>query len=138
MASILKVNELQGIASAGSISVTGEGNSTTTNLQQGLAKTWANLNGTSTIALRDNFNVSSATDNGTGNYTINLTNATSNANYAVTTSGYQDNSLYSLVVSVHEATAPTTTTYKLICQQMNTTTAYDCARVHSSVLGDLA
>lgn len=104
----------------------------------GSAKTWANLNGTSTIALRDSFNVSSATDNGTANYTINLTNATSNANYAVTTSGYQDNSLYSLVVSVHEATAPTTTTYKLICQQMNTTAAYDCARVHSSVLGDLA
>ena len=138
MASILKVDELQGIATTGNITVTSEGGAATQSLQQGLAKTWANLNGTSTIALRDSLSVSSATDNGTGNYTINLTNATSNANYAVTTSGYQDNSLYSLVVSVHEATAPTTTTYKLICQQMNTTTAYDCARVHSSVLGDLA
>jgi len=115
-----------------------DGTSPVTLTKQHAAKAWANLNGTSTIALRDSFNVSSATDNGTGNYTINLTNATSDANYAVATSGYQDNSLYSLVVSVHEATAPTTTTYKLICQQMNTTTAYDCARVHSLVQGDLA
>ena len=121
---------------ADTIQSTGGGAATLT--KQSAAKAWANLNGTSTIALRDSFNVSSATDAGTGNYTINLTNAISDENYAVATSGYQDNSLYSLVVSVHEATAPTTTTYKLICQQMNTTTAYDCARVHSLVQGDLA
>ena len=36
MASELKVNKLTGVTTAGSISVTGEGNSTTTNLQQGL------------------------------------------------------------------------------------------------------
>ena len=40
MASILKVDTLTGVTTAGSISVTGEGNSTTTNLQQGLAKAW--------------------------------------------------------------------------------------------------
>jgi len=133
------VNKLTGVGTAGSIVVTGEGNSTTTNLQQGLCKVWVNFEADgSGIPARDSFNVSSATDAGTGNYTINLTNAISDENYAVATSGYQDNSLYSLVVSVHEATAPTTTTYKLICQQMNTTTAYDCARVHSLVQGDLA
>ena len=38
MASILKVDALQGVTAAGSILVTGEGNSTTTNLQEGLAK----------------------------------------------------------------------------------------------------
>ena len=128
MTSVLNVDTIADKAGTGPVALT----------KQHAAKAWANLNGTSTIALRDSFNVSSATDNGTGNYTINLTNATSDANYAVATSGYQDNSLYSLVVSVHEATAPTTTTYKLICQQMNTTTAYDCARVHSLVQGDLA
>jgi len=128
MTSVLNVDTIADKAGTGPVALT----------KQSPAKAWANLNGTSTIALRDSFNVSSATDNGTGNYTINLTNATSDANYAVATSGYQDNSLYSLVVSVHEATAPTTTTYKLICQQMNTTTAYDCARVHSLVQGDLA
>ena len=43
MASELKVNTLTGVSTAGSIAVTGEGNSTTTNLQQGLDKAWANI-----------------------------------------------------------------------------------------------
>ena len=38
MASTLKINTLTGVTTAGSIAVTGEGNSTTTNLQQGLCK----------------------------------------------------------------------------------------------------
>ena len=41
MASTLKINTLTGVSTAGSIAVTGEGNSTTTNLQQGLVKAWA-------------------------------------------------------------------------------------------------
>ena len=46
MTSQLKVDKLQGRTTAGSIVVTGEGGSTTTNLQQGLVKAWINLNGT--------------------------------------------------------------------------------------------
>ena len=38
--STILVNTLTGTSTAGSIVVTGEGNSTTTNLQQGLAKAW--------------------------------------------------------------------------------------------------
>ena len=78
--STLKTNTLTGTTSAGSIVVTGEGGSTTTNLQQGLAKVWSNLNGTGTIATRDSLNVASQTDVGTGNYTTNYTNAMSSAN----------------------------------------------------------
>lgn len=48
---------------------------------QGTAKAWFNLNGTGTIAARDSFNISSFTDNGTGNYTANFSNAQPNANY---------------------------------------------------------
>jgi len=48
------------------------------------AKAWVNFNGSGTIAIRASFNVSSITDNGTGDYTINLTTAMSDANYAVT------------------------------------------------------
>ena len=44
MASTLKINTLTGVSTAGSIAVTGEGNSTTTNLQQGLAKCWIDFN----------------------------------------------------------------------------------------------
>jgi len=74
MASQLKVDTLTGVTTAGSIVVTGEGNSTTTNLQQGLAKAWTHLNGSGTIAVQDSFNTSSATDRDTGRYEFNRTN----------------------------------------------------------------
>jgi hypothetical protein len=45
-------------------------------------KAWVNFNGTGTVAIRASFNVSSVTDNGTGDYTINFTNALSDTNYA--------------------------------------------------------
>ena len=48
----------------------------------GLAKAWVNFNGTGTVAIRASLNVSSITDNGTGDYTVNFTNALTDANYA--------------------------------------------------------
>jgi hypothetical protein len=53
------------------------------NVIQGSAKAWVNFNGTGTVAIRASYNVSSITDNGTGNYTINFTNAFADANYGV-------------------------------------------------------
>lgn len=49
----------------------------------GMAQAWVNFNGTNTVAIRAAFNVSSITDNGVGDYTVNFTNAMSDANYAV-------------------------------------------------------
>lgn len=46
-------------------------------------KAWVNFNGTGTVAINDSFNVSSITDNGVGDYTVNLTNAMPNANYGI-------------------------------------------------------
>jgi len=88
MASLLKVDSLTGVTTAGSISVTGEGNSTTTNLQQGLCKSWVNFDGTSTPAARDSFNHASITDNGTGDYTLAFTNSFGNVNYACSGDNY--------------------------------------------------
>jgi hypothetical protein len=48
-----------------------------------LCRAWVNFNGTGTVAIRAQFNVSSITDNGTGDYTVNFTNASTDANYAV-------------------------------------------------------
>lgn len=48
----------------------------------GLARAWVNFNGTGTVAIRASLNVSSITDNGTGNYTVNFTTAMPDANYA--------------------------------------------------------
>ena len=44
-------------------------------------RAWVNFNGTSTVAIRESGNVSSITDNGTGNYTVNFSTAMPDANY---------------------------------------------------------
>ncbi len=54
-----------------------QSNGVTTN-----ALAWVNFNGTGTVAIRSSYNVSSITDNGTGDYTINFATALSDANYA--------------------------------------------------------
>jgi hypothetical protein len=51
------------------------------------AKAWVNFDGTDTVAIRASFNVTSITDNGTGDYTVNFTTAMPDANYAVISSG---------------------------------------------------
>ena len=84
MASELKVDKFTGVTTAGSISVTGEGNSTTTNLQQGLAKAWCNYVTASTFVNNDSFNVASLTDAGTGRCKIVFTNIFSNDKFAST------------------------------------------------------
>ena len=82
MASILKVDALQGVTSAGDITVTSEGGSATQSLQQGLAKCWVNFNGQGTIAARDSFNLSSLDDDGTGSYGVNMSSVFSSANHS--------------------------------------------------------
>ena len=74
-----KIDTLKGKTTAGSISIQGEG-SNTTNLQQGLAKAWANFD-ESNSTIRDNLNVTDLTDNGTGYFTVNLTNAMGSDDY---------------------------------------------------------
>ena len=74
--STLLLNTLTGKTSAGSIVVTGEGGSTTTNMQQGLAKAWVNFDGTGGSAgqnrtINNSQNISSVYDNGEGDFTIN-------------------------------------------------------------------
>ena len=82
MASTLKINTLTGVTTAGSIAVTGEGNSTTTNLQQGLCKAWVNFTMKTSTTIRDSFNVSGLTDNATGKTTVSINNDMSNDDYA--------------------------------------------------------
>lgn len=50
-------------------------------------RAWVNFNGTGTVAIRASGNVSSITDNGTGDYTVNFTTAMPDANYAVNVTG---------------------------------------------------
>jgi hypothetical protein len=50
-------------------------------------RAWVNFNGTSTVAIRGSGNVTSITDNGTGDYTVNFTTAMPDVNYSAVTSG---------------------------------------------------
>jgi hypothetical protein len=60
----------------------------TTYVTNGSAKAWVNFNGTGTIAARDSLNLSSLTDNGTGDYTVNFSSAFGAVDYIHTgTSG---------------------------------------------------
>ena len=75
----LKTNTLTGTSTAGSIAVTGEGNSTTTNLQQGLCKSWHQCD--ENTALDDSFNTASITDTSTGIHMVTFTSNMGNADY---------------------------------------------------------
>ena len=50
-------------------------------------RAWVNFNGTGTLAIRDSGNVSSVTDNGTGNYTVNFSTNMPDINYCVASHG---------------------------------------------------
>lgn len=56
-----------------------------------LCTAWVNFNGTGTVAIRDSYNVSSVTDNGVGDYTVNFAVAMDSANYAALSGGADDN-----------------------------------------------
>lgn len=56
---------------------------TSKSLVRGTAAAWVNFNGTGTIAARDSENVSSLTDNGTGDHTVNFSNAFDVDNYSI-------------------------------------------------------
>jgi len=136
MASILKVDTITGVATAGSIAITGEGNSTTTNLQQGLAKVWINFDGQSTIATRDSNNVSSISDDGTGSYTTSYTSSMASVNY--TAAGSHNRSGLSSTTFTNDSSWAATTSGIASVTANSSNAATDCDAVLISILGDLA
>ena len=129
MASILTVNSFTGASTAGSISVTGEGNSTPTNLQPWLIKMWVQLNGTSTIATQDSFNASTLTDNGTGDYSVAIANDMANDDYSVSGGGN----------AAQFISDPVPTTSGITMEVSNSGgTQGDVTCVTASIAGDLA
>ena len=68
--------------------------STSMQTGQQACKAWVNFNGTGTVAIRESYNVSSITDNGVGDYTVNITNALVDANYVQNVSASFDAGAY--------------------------------------------
>lgn len=82
-------------------------------------RAWVNFNGTGTVAIRASFNVTSITDNGTGDYTVNFTNALPDANYSAAVTG---SSTSSLTTVWNGNQTPTTTAYRFNTMFVNNTT----------------
>ena len=136
--STAKVNTLTGTTSAGSIVVTGEGGSTTTNLQQGLAKVWCFA--TEAAALTDSFNMTSGTDNGTGDYSFTIANNMNNATYAILNTVESTVSTHPVANANVASDATTTTLYRVHHAWVNTSDGFedvDRDNYHA-VVGDLA
>lgn len=77
------------------------------------ARAWVNFNGTSTVAIRASGNVSSITDNGTGDYTVNFSTAMSDADYAPNISVSGASATYNTPM-ILESVAPTASAFRFI------------------------
>jgi hypothetical protein len=75
-------------------------------------RAWVNFNGTGTVAIRASFNVSSITDNGTGDYTVNFTNAMPDVNYVANGAAASTNNT-NFVVIEFDSNAIATTSIRL-------------------------
>ena len=138
MASILKVDELQGIATANDITVT-VGATITMSLEQGLAKCWLNYAGSGTT-FNDSNGVSSATDNGLGDYTYSFTSNMSNANYAICATAENSSAGAAAISAVPAGDEQFTSSFNVENGYTSTAPAYlnfDC-RSYASIFGDLA
>lgn len=92
-------------------------------------RAWVNFNGTGTVAIRASGNVSSITDNGTGDYTVNFTTAMPDANYALSaTAQMRTGEAAAAVVSMSTLTAPTAAAVRV--RALNPTAFEDFAYVN--------
>jgi hypothetical protein len=97
------------------------------------ARAWVNFNGTGTVAIRASGNVSSITDNGTGDYTVNFTTALPDNNYSFEFGGARDSSGAECYYSAYD-NGVLTTSLRVRGWSNSTVTARDttyfCVSVH--------
>ena len=102
---------------------------------QSAAKAWIDYKGTDTNAVQASFNISSVTDNGTGDYTIILSNSMSSAEYAIVDGAYRLENSNSPSIAGFQT--PTSSQY--IHNHWNSGFGVsDMFRTYSQVMGDLA
>jgi len=90
-------------------------------------RAWVNFNGTGTVAIRASGNVSSITDNGTGDYTVNFTTAMPDANYATTALSSTKSGTEGLgIVAIEWTTVPSTTVVRITTVARGTGNGTDC------------
>ena len=96
-------------------------------------RAWVSFDGTGTVAIRGSGNVTSITDNGTGDFTINMTTALPDVNYAVNlTSRITATGIAPVVVNLLTATTPTASLFR-ICTDRNGVGPVDTEYIFASV-----
>jgi len=96
-------------------------------------RAWVNFNGTGTVAIRASGNVSSITDNGTGAYAVNFTNAMLDANYAWVGSCKYPTATVTGLVSQNTNTVHSASSFGVITSNQNNQAAVDCPSVYLTV-----
>ena len=93
-------------------------------------RAWVNFNGTGTVAIRASGNISSITDNGVGNYTVNMTTPMPDSNFSwCGTAGPAANGTSSMSLVHTFGTTPTASTIRF--QSTNDAgSAFDCSYVN--------
>jgi len=110
----------------------GANTSTPAEIASGRAKAWVNFDGTGTVAIRASYNVSSITDNGTGDYTVNFTTAMADANYVM--SGMQGTNSGASATTTGIAQAnPTTSSIRFNTIRTDTSATIDLLFVHAAI-----
>ena len=102
---------------------------------QSAAKAWVQLNG-STFAIAGSFNVSSADDNGTGDYDINYTNSMNTNTYAVPAGCNGDGSGYNRAISINAVATGSHDIITFITDTANIKSDLDI--ISTAIHGDLA
>ena len=91
-----------------------------------MCRAWVNFNGTGTVAIRASGNVTSITDNGVGDYTVNFTTAMSDANYSMPSSSANTAPTMSIASPQLAATPFTTTTARVETRNTTSGALLDC------------
>lgn len=97
-------------------------------------RAWVNFNGTGTVAIRASGNVTSITDNGTGDYTVNFTTAMPDANFsAVATVSRLSPENENFPSTVGTGRSPTTSTVRLHCRNYASASLEDSPNVNVAI-----
>jgi hypothetical protein len=104
-----------------------------TGVEKYLAAAWVNFNGTGTVAIRASGNVAGITDNGVGDWTVNLLNALADANYCVVPiPNYTEATGVGASARTIQPKTYTTTSFRLVvCDGVS---GVDCERVNVAVV----
>jgi hypothetical protein len=109
-----------GVLNAGSVSGT-------------MCRAWVNFNGTGTVAIRADFNVSSITDNGVGDYTVNFATAMADVNYAVTGMANWDGTARGAAMGINQLRTKTASALPIVTFQSANYGLFDPSEIDISI-----